>query len=524
MNCARRTKYCLTGIILLFHAGLLFPQAWLQKPIHFSSPCITRTDLLDTLSQKLQVNFAYDASLVKPGPCRPCHYEGVPLIEVLNSMLDSLSIGYLEKGNHITLFPREKSSFLEKDSIPVFLEREGFVTDSITGQGIPFASVCLEFCRTGTITNEDGYFMLKTPMNYSGGKILISCLGYKGRSLSFFPNDSLTLRIKLVPVALRIPDVIIRPTDPASLIMAARDAVERNYLGKPIYNTAFFREVTWKDKACISISESVIQIYKSAYGDSFDNDQARLWKGRKKQDSMQMDRINYKVEGGIFNSLQLDLAKNPPSFMLPEFMSSYEYHYEGITHFNDRDVYSIHFDQKPEVNDALFRGNLFLDVQSLAIVGAEFELSPKGIRYARSLLVRKSPLKLQVRPVNASYTVHFRFTGSHWALSDVRTELDIRAKARHDLFYSVYHTVSDLVITAEDTSQVRRFKNSEAIKSTDILTSQINDYDPGFWEGFNILQPDARLEEAVEKLKLKTLPAPSTFPVRKARRRLSDVR
>lgn len=489
-------------LIAGFIMGLLFPlegQTYLSKPVHFHADGIRIADVLDSISIRLHVNFSYDASRIIHDDMIRESFQGEPLVDVLKKLFRGQNVGFIERGNQIALFPIQQEPVVNH-KIEAVVEINGRITDRKSRQGIPFASISLGNSSAGTISNGDGYFSFRIPLGRIDSVLLISCIGYESVTLPFDSTFWVFREIRLTPVRIDLPAVIIRPEKPEELIRLAMKSVGANYESHPVFLTGYFREITWENQRCMAFSESVIDIYKSAYNNPLDNDQIRLFKGRKQQDVIETSRLDYKVEGGLYNSLLLDIARNPIGFLEEGSFAFYDFYFDGFTKLNGRDVYIIRFDQKPLTQDALFAGRLYIDVESMAIAGAKFGLSEQGIKYARTLLIRKSPHSYQVRPLKAEYNVSYRFVKGKWTLSSVHTELDVRAKARRAFFNSVYKTFSDLVITGKDTSNVRRFKGSEVARSTDILVNQIKDYDPVFWEGFNTIQPESRLEDAVEKL------------------------
>jgi hypothetical protein len=481
-------------------------QAHLQQPVFFCCKDLPLGGILDSIGLKLGINFSYDASLVPHHQLKTCCFKGMTLTDALNELMDSLQVGYLERGNQLVIYPINKQISPTAPNVKSMVEIKGWIVEAKSKKAIPYASVSVENHPIGVISNLDGHFSLRVSSELTDSIIIVSSLGFIDFRFSYSPGDTGVRMVMLSQAKMSIQEVIIRPADPVALIKASCEAIPNNYSEHPAYLIAFFRETTWKDKSCISISESVLQIYKSSYSNSFDNDQVRLYKGRKKQDTLQLSRLNYKVEGGLFNSLMLDIARNRSSFLDPMVMQDYDYIFKGFTRYNDKEVYVIDFDQKEGVDDALFKGSIYLDVKALAIVGAEFALSPRGMRYARQMLVKKSPYRYQIRPVKAEYAVHYRKIAGKWDLSDVRMNLEIKARPRNALASSVYKTVSEMVITGKDTTGVRRFKNNEVSKSTDILVNQISDFDASFWDGFNVLEPESNFREPVKKIHSKISP------------------
>ncbi|NJO89366.1 MAG: hypothetical protein HC831_10700 [Chloroflexia bacterium] len=60
-----------------------------------------------------------------------------------------------------------------------------------------------------------------------------------------------------------------------------------------------------------------------------------------------------------------------------------------IVSFNGRNVYVIDFKQKEIIKEALFQGKVYIDIEKLAFVGAEFSLNPDLIRKAQNQYISK---------------------------------------------------------------------------------------------------------------------------------------
>lgn len=89
------------------------------------------------------------------------------------------------------------------------LQVRGVVTDSITGEGLPYVSVLLEGTTIGVATNENGAFSLTTS---SGSTVLlVSYLGYEEKRISVVRGKANNLKINLVPSSISLDEVVIKP-------------------------------------------------------------------------------------------------------------------------------------------------------------------------------------------------------------------------------------------------------------------------------------------------------------------------
>ena len=87
---------------------------------------------------------------------------------------------------------------------------KGLVTDSITGEGLPFASLIYKGTTTGTSTNLNGHFSLPLPSEIQ--TLEISYLGYETKKITIKNNHSGSLNIRLAPISTTLQEVTVKPS------------------------------------------------------------------------------------------------------------------------------------------------------------------------------------------------------------------------------------------------------------------------------------------------------------------------
>ena len=229
-------------------------------------------------------------------------------------------------------------------------------------------------------------------------------------------------------------------------------------------------------------------------------DQVKVFKGRKTADKSQYDTVLFKVQGGLYNCLLLDIVKHIPSFMDENDFNMYDYKMGLVQKINDEMAYTIEFDQKDGITEPYYKGKLYIEVNSLSIIAAEFSISPKAIGNASSVLVRKAPLQLKVKPVSVDYLVNFDKVDGKWQLNHIRMQIQMRVRKKSNLFNSLYTSISEMVITESDTLPAKPFRFSQTAHSNDIFIEKIGAYDPSFWGEYNYIKPEEKLEETLQRL------------------------
>lgn len=86
---------------------------------------------------------------------------------------------------------------------------KGLVTDSITGEGLPYASLIVKGTSIGTATDGDGNFSFFAPA--SGGLLQVSYLGYDVKEVRITPGKTNVLKIELAPSGITLGEVTVKP-------------------------------------------------------------------------------------------------------------------------------------------------------------------------------------------------------------------------------------------------------------------------------------------------------------------------
>lgn len=381
---------------------------------------------------------------------------------------------------------------------------KGKVTDGSTKKPIPYANIYLVNSNIGTISNNDGEFILKIPQNKTNLPIRVSFMGYKNQDLTI---DQIQLNNNLIELSTEVvtlKELVIRSNDPQNLIRSAIHNISANYGTSPYICTAFYRESVMQNKQYVGLAEAVLNIYKSRYSNEYEADRVKVFKGRKSQDVKKMDTIMFKLQGGHQAVVMLDLAKNPESFMTEEYFSDYEFKPVNITNIEGRETYVIEFTQREGIQEPMYEGKLYLDVNTLAVRRAEFSISPYGLQFADKYLVKKKPIGTDVKTVGANYMVSYREQDGKWILNHARYEVKFRVIKRGKFFNKIYTSSADLAITDIDNKNVEKFKFNEMLKPNQIFVERVDDYyDEEFWGNYNIIKPEESLEDAVERINKK---------------------
>jgi len=390
-----------------------------------------------------------------------------------------------------------QKNFQKNDSD--YVEFSGKIVDVKNGDVLPFATLSVEGSNITTVSNSEGEFSLKIPKEFQDKTLTVSYIGYKNRILKISELKQENSRITLEPMIVSLPEINVISTDAENLVLSVLENRYKNYPEEELLMTAFYRETIKKNRFYVSLSEAIVDILKQPYS-SFRQDQAELYKSRKQSDYKKMDTLVFKLMGGPYNSLYMDVMKNPDYLFTESILDNYEFSFDRTTYIDHQLIYIVNFKQRPFVNIPLYYGKLYIDAESLALRSAIFHLDLTDKEKSASMLIRKKPLNAKVFLTNASYRMDYIEKNGKWYYNYSRIELDFKIDWKRKLFNSNYYTVVEMAVTNwEKATEEKKLKNK--LRPTVIIADEASGFsDPEFWGSYNVIEPEKPIESAIKKI------------------------
>ena len=384
----------------------------------------------------------------------------------------------------------------------------GRVIGDDSGVPLEYASVTINNTNISTVTNQDGFFSLRIPVSAKNYQLKVQHLGYNNIAIPviiLIDKDDNVLRMSLASIQLS--EVEVLSGDGTELVKEALRSVTKNYDSDPNMMVAFYREAIKKGSKYISLVEAVLDVYKASYK-SFRNDEAKIYIGRKATDISPRDTVLMKFQGGISNSLMLDIAKHP-EIVFGKEGEGYTFNIEGLVTMDDKPHYLIDFFQNVNYDDILFRGKIYLDVESLAFKRMEFNMNVEGRKDAASIFIKKKPRTMRITAESAKYVVDYVEQNGKWYFNYSNTEVTFKVRWKRrffGLFATSYTLLSEVAITDRYEDNVQRFPRSERIRSTDVIAEKVEYFqDVDFWGDYTVIEPDKEITNAIKRLSDKLL-------------------
>jgi hypothetical protein len=457
-------------------------------------------DYLLLIEKNIGYKLAYSSAIIENRSIK-IEQDSICVKDLLDTLFIHYPVKSILKENLLILSPQVEMAIIDKK-----IKISGTVKNIRTKKPVPFANVFIRNESIGTITNNEGVFEIFFPESQIFDTLIVSCLGFFSEKIPYDKFLGESVDIYLDPNKfIVLSEVIVRPENPREMVLKAINNKVFNYSTKPILLTAFFRESSKQDNNYISLSEAMIDIYKTSYTNESE-DLIKLKKGRKGSNASNSILVSLVVEGGLYNNMQLDIMKYGVSFLDPDQMKNYEYTFERQTTYGGRHTYIVNFKFNRDLPSIGYDGKLYIDGTSFAVVRCEFEISPFGLEYAQELMIKRIPLGYQVKPKFGKYEVEYRMYKGCWNLMHGQSEIGVRVKKKRATagngFTCLFTSTSEFVITGKETEGFDRIKYKEASKPKDILYQQISSTDLEFWGNETIIVPEEPLLETIEKLKL----------------------
>nr|WP_235998367.1 carboxypeptidase-like regulatory domain-containing protein [Hymenobacter sp. BT559] len=361
----------------------------------------------------------------------------------------------------------------------------GLVLDADTHQPLPFAQVGIAGNKLGTSTNQEGRFALRVPAAYAATELEVALLGYRRYTRPLPPLPAPELRIELTSSPATLGTVAVS-SSVTGIIREAVARIPRNYPTRPTRLTGFFRESDDHGAGHMYdyLSEGVLLVYKAPYQHPNDDGQVQILEVRKVdlRDTLRSAPGLLQIEwsAGPFVPHRFDFVHNRAEFIRPSQFKNYQYQLTPQTTFQGRPVYVIAFGPRPGTDRASFAGELYIDEQSYAFLGAAWHRTPSGIRREHVL---------SFRATERAYRVAYQRYAGRWYLKSIWYNTlgsPVAGQARRHL--------AEFLTTAIDTARAAPIPYPERAQYNDIFLQAPTPYDSTFWKNYTTLLPSSQLQ------------------------------
>lgn len=376
----------------------------------------------------------------------------------------------------------------------------GSLYNSENNNTIPYANISVYNMPVGTCTNSYGDFVLNLPDSLAKGRLDISCIGYKSRSM---PIDSLigtdTLFISLIPIEYQLEDIVVTPgdNDVHTLLKRVVSKIDNNYTRKKYFLEAFFRHRVFNHKDndnTVRLTEAAISIHKNHT--SKENKKVQINEIRNSNNYAELStsvgrKLLYNALGGnqnpIVRSMRVERLAQKKFLRKLIKNEHYSVSLNGVSFFDNALVYVIEF--KQESWEFLFKKyytthtyrkyRYYVSEKDFAILKAEditISYNPQMIGVINDSVASHDFIQYK-RFDDKYYPAYVYFYGM---IPDMVSKIDDKNFYGHEAELMV----NDIATRRKDYD---RIKTRNLMSKSKTLWDLEYVYNPTFWENYNLL-------------------------------------
>ncbi|GLU45103.1 hypothetical protein Musp01_27270 [Muricauda sp. NBRC 101325] len=346
----------------------------------------------------------------------------------------------------------------------------GKIVDKMN-EPIPFAHLHIKNTNQGTVSNEDGKFRLVSDNVEKHFTLIISSLGYKTIEVAFNEEHQI---YTLYSETTQLKEVTLKPINYGmELIEKAIKAIPNNYPLAEEQHTGFLRETTrWKENETpIYIVEAVIESIKKPYSREHLSGDVKLNEFRK-YESEQLDSLDVRIYGGGHDIHSFDIVARRSTFLGSP--KNFTYTIKDTLRKRNKDIFKIYFQ-----NERGQSGHVYILDSSFAILKVEsYDTSFKTF-------LDIGQYKRKFRDIKITYE---QGEGGLWRLKHCNYKTAFEKKEKELILTNDYVTTK-VEVNPHGIPYLERFQYQ------DILLDAPKQYNPDFWNNYNIILPDDKVEQ-----------------------------
>lgn len=362
----------------------------------------------------------------------------------------------------------------------------GQIIDHQTLHPIPYAHINLQNTGIGTITNSEGKFAFTISERYRDNELKISCIGYKSKLIAVPQNTPPPLVIRLEEDLTVLNTVLVFPDDKArKMVERAIESIPQNYSVREEKFQGFTREIVASDSNFIYpyyIVEAALEVEKAEYSRTAKTGNVKLLKGRK-HTYPGFEELDIRFYGGVHDAHQYDFVAQREGPLNRKSLNHYFFEIEDTLQHDGANVLVVSFESDKRLLGA---GRLFILENSHALIKGEY--SYQGER-PDDLLNWAAQTIRNYNRLYWAFTTEYMQTDSVYRLkyTEYRTAFEYNNGEKKIFLKSLFSTTdvqpSPGPIPYPERTQYR-----------DIFIESFDEYDPGFWEGYNVVVNDAAIQ------------------------------
>ncbi|MBL0745557.1 carboxypeptidase-like regulatory domain-containing protein [Chryseolinea sp. Jin1] len=155
-----------------------------------------------------------------------------------------------------------------------YINLKGVVSDSQSGEPIAYASVFVKGQPQGTMSNEDGRFLLYLSPNLKTDSLVLSAIGYGRLAVAIGSLLDKEAVLKMKPSSIQLAEIVVHATDKElsakEIVKRAVSRIPQNYPMEPFAIEGFFRDLQMENGQPVELLEAAVKFHYKDYNPGYE--------------------------------------------------------------------------------------------------------------------------------------------------------------------------------------------------------------------------------------------------------------
>ncbi len=395
---------------------------------------------------------------------------------------------------------------------------KGTIIDESNLNPIPYVNILIENSTIGTITNNDGQFILTFPNKLEKEILIISHLGYNDVRVNISDLIHHDSTFKILPKMIQLKEVEIIEYTPQAILKKAYTNIPKNYGVNPVILTCYLRTIKLVNDKLAEFAEAVIEDYKSGYclypkrdheKKAMSTDIPYLIKGRVIEDTVLLNELTgtrdfaYPVSAYFTDFIEL----NHDQFFDPDEFRYYTYFMTKMIDQDGNSMYKISFNQKPGTRGLLHKGEVYVDPLDFAIKKIVVTYSSNGYdwyekHYGRNIYTIMGLAGWKGNVPQMKGTFNYCKKNDRWYFQSKINEwiIDYNHTLPHKNFRYTYHQELVVMDYTQSSDRIASYKGDKQLGVNENWSKIVGQPDEDFWGNFNYLPIEESLKKTIMEM------------------------
>lgn len=420
------------------------------------------------------------------------------------------------------LFLFLNSTFLKsQNQKQLFKQISGTLFTKADSSTVPFANIHIKGTTRGTHSNEEGQFSFRFQVKDNYDTVVISSIGYEDLGLLVSNLISQESDYYLTPEKGMLKEVVVTASKDTlrEILGTAIRKIPYNYSRRSFLLKGFYREMVVRDNNYVRLLEAAVSVQDNGFDLPYNRLKIRLDELKKSEDYIDysfFERVYKYFMGGdennLYKSFDFDFIRGYNTKENYQYLNAYynrfDFELDSVIQSNNGAIYVLnYFSPTFDLGGLQSFGKIYINATDYGILKLEFNHQFFAVEGSNEARFNKDQEKMFLNNIHKQSVVSYRKIGRKYYLNYIKWKAPVRDAWQTETedgktavqFYDAAFYVTDVKTRRRD---FKRIKYKEIMEVDQDLFEIEKPYNEDFWNDFNAVIIDPKLEKAKKDIEL----------------------